>query len=151
MSQHQAPRHRPHSAKAVRHRPEAEAFPAHSELVELAAAENGPELELAEILPGSWQVCIQTPFALGRLQIVFTQQGSFRGELLSPAGPSIIEGRWQAESAARQITLQGRQADESHVMPYRTVMRVTFFDAQQIVGTTADGDQVTWHKQTPAA
>ena len=110
-----------------------------------------PSLALADILPGSWQVCIQTPFALGRLQIVFTHQGSFRGELLTAAGPSLIDGRWRTNDAARRITLEGRQAREARVMPYQATVHVTFFDAQQIVGTTPEGDQVTWHKQTPAA
>ena len=96
-------------------------------------------------------MCIQTSFGLGRLQIVFTHQGSFRGELLTAAGPFLIDGGWRTSDAARRISLQGRQADEERVMPYRATVHVTFFDAQQIVGTTPEGDQVTWHKQTPAA
>jgi hypothetical protein len=108
-------------------------------------------LRLSEILPGSWQVCIQTPFALGRLQIVFTHQGTFRGELLTAAGAFLLDGKWRADDASSRISLEGRQADETRVMPYRASVHVTFFDAQQIVGTTPEGDQTTWHKQTPAA
>lgn len=110
-----------------------------------------PPLQLETLLPGSWQVRIQTPFALGNLQLVLTQQGSFRGELLTPMGQSIIDGTWQASTAARQITLQGRQAAGFQVMPYYALVQVTFFDPQQIVGITSGGEQVTWHKQTPAA
>jgi hypothetical protein len=106
---------------------------------------------LEALLPGAWQVRIQTPFALGTLQLVLTPEGSFRGELLTPLGQSIVEGQWQANTPARQITLQGRQAAGFQVMPYYAAVQVTFFDAQQIVGITAAGEQVTWHKQTPAA
>lgn len=108
-------------------------------------------LTLEDVLPGSWQIRIQTPFALGNLQLVLTHQRSFRGELLTPVGQSIVDGQWQADTAARQITLQGRQAAGFQVMPYFALVHVTFFDAQQIVGITAGGEQVTWHKQTPAA
>ncbi len=108
-------------------------------------------LSLEAVLPGAWQVRIQTPFAVGNLQVVLTPQHSFRGELITPVGPSLIEGQWQADPAAAQITLQGRQAAGFQVMPYYALVQVTFFDAQQIVGITAGGEQVTWHKQTPAA
>ncbi len=110
-----------------------------------------PPLLLEEILPGAWQVRIQTPFALGTLQAVFTPQGSFRGELLTPIGRNIVDGRWQAGTAARRITLEGRQAAGLQVMPYRAHLQVTFFDHRQIVGTTTSGEQMTWHKETPAA
>lgn len=106
---------------------------------------------LASILPGSWQVRIQTPFALGTLQLVLTAEGTFRGELLTPMGQSLVDGQWQANASASQILLQGRQAAGFQVMPYYALVQVTFFDAQQIVGMTAAGEQVTWHKQTPAA
>lgn len=108
-------------------------------------------ISLEAVLPGAWQVRIQTPFAVGNLQVVLTPQHSFRGELITPVGPSLIEGQWQADPAAAQITLQGRQAAGFQVMPYYALVQVTFFDAQQIVGITAGGEQVTWHKQTPAA
>lgn len=110
-----------------------------------------PPHSLEALLPGAWQIRIQTPFALGNLQLVLTHQGSFRGELLTPMGQSIVDGQWRADDAARQITLQGRQAAGFQVMPYYALVQVTFFDTQQIVGITAGGEQVTWHKQTPAA
>jgi|GEM_PF-3894665 len=154
MSQPHATTRRPRSAKDVR--PSCTKKPRVSAPVPLEALNSPttPEAEglsLTAILPGSWQVCIQTPFALGKLQIVFTHQGSFRGELLTAAGPFLIDGRWRASDATRRISLEGRQADETRVLPYRATVHVTFFDAQQIVGTTPEGDQVTWHKQTPAA
>ncbi len=110
-----------------------------------------PPCTLEEILPGAWQVRIQTPFALGTLQAVFTPQGSFRGELLTPLGRNIVDGRWQARTTVRQITLEGRQAAGLQLMPYRAHLQVTFFDHRQIVGTTSSGEQMTWHKETPAA
>lgn len=110
-----------------------------------------PALTLEDVLPGAWQVRIQTPFAFGNLQLVLTAQGSFRGELLAPTGQSLVDGQWQADTSARQIVLQGRQAAGFQVMPYYALVQVTFFDPQQIVGVTAGGEHVTWHKQTPAA
>ena len=154
MSQPHATRRRPRSAKNVRPGPAKKprgTSPVPLEALDSPAAPEAEGLSFAAILPGSWQVCIQTPFALGKLQIVFTHQGSFRGELLTAAGPFLIEGRWRTSDASRRITLEGRQADETRVLPYRATVHVTFFDAQQIVGTTPEGDQVTWHKQTPAA
>ncbi len=106
---------------------------------------------LPDLLPGSWQVRIQTPFALATLQIVLTKQGSFRGELLRPTGAAMIEGTWTADTALRQITLAGRSADSSHLNAYALTVHVTFFDRQQIVGVTENGEQATWHKATPAA
>ncbi|MFT3830453.1 MAG: toll/interleukin-1 receptor domain-containing protein [Opitutaceae bacterium] len=108
-------------------------------------------LALPELLPGAWQVRIQNPFAMANLQLVLTAEGSFRGELLTPMGRSIVDGQWKADAAANQIQLQGRQAAGFQVMPYYALVQVTFFDAQQIVGVSAAGEQVTWHKQTPAA
>lgn len=154
MSHPHATRRRPRSAKNVRPGPAKKprgTSPVPLEALDSPAAPEAEGLSFAAILPGSWQVCIQTPFALGKLQIVFTHQGSFRGELLTAAGPFLIEGRWRTSDASRRITLEGRQADETRVLPYRATVHVTFFDAQQIVGTTPEGDQVTWHKQTPAA
>lgn len=154
MSQPYATTRRPRTAKNVRRghtgRPHAAAqVPLQTPTP--PAKPEAPALSLADILQGSWQVCIQTPFALGKLQIVFTHQGSFRGELLTAAGPFLIDGRWRTSDATRRITLEGRQADDTRVMPYRATVHVTFYDPQQIVGTTPEGDQVTWHKQTPAA
>lgn len=106
---------------------------------------------LADILPGSWQVRIQTPFALATMQVVLTKQGSFRGELIAPTGAAIAEGHWTVNAPERQIALEGRSADSSHLTPYSLVVHVTFFDRQQIVGVSDSGEQVTWHKATPAA
>ncbi len=154
MSQPHPARHRPRTAKSgppgCARSPRRGASGPH-EVLPAARQPGAAGLALADILPGSWQVCIQTPFALGKLQIVFTHQGTFRGELHTAAGPSLIDGRWRAADATRRISLQGRQADGARVMPYRATVQVTFFDAQQIVGMTPEGDQVTWHKQTPAA
>lgn len=106
---------------------------------------------LADLLPGSWQVRIRTPFALATMQVVLTKQGSFRGELIAPAGASIVEGRWTVGTTARQITLEGRSADSSHLGAYMMTVHVSFYDRQQIVGVSEAGEQVTWHKATPAA
>ena len=110
-----------------------------------------PPCLLEEIIPGAWQLRIQTPFAVGTLQAVFTPQGTFRGELLTPIGRNLVDGRWHASTIGRRIRLDGRQATGLHVAPYEALVTVSFFDAQQIVGTTARGEQMTWHKQTPAA
>ncbi|HQF39548.1 MAG TPA: hypothetical protein PK322_10565 [Opitutaceae bacterium] len=110
-----------------------------------------PPCRLEEIIPGAWQLRIQTPFAIGTLQAVFTPQGTFRGELLTPAGRNLVDGRWHASTADRRIRLAGRQAAGLHVAPYEARVAVTFFNPQQIVGTTARGEQMTWHKQAPAA
>ena len=110
-----------------------------------------PPLALETILPGNWQIRIQTPFALGNMQLVLTTEGSFHGELISPVGASVVDGQWQANSPGRQIVLQGRQSAGFQILPYYALIQVTFFDAQQIVGITAAGEQVTWHKLTPAA
>mgnify|MGYP001252796142 CR=1 FL=1 len=154
MSQPHATHRRPRSAKHAR--PGRAGKPRRNASAPLVTPPAPPQLRaailrLSEILPGGWQVCIQTPFALGKLQIVFTHQGTFRGELLTAAGPFLLDGQWQADDASRRISLEGRQADETRVMPYRASVHVTFFDTQQIVGTTPEGDQTTWHKQTPAA
>ena len=151
MSQPNATRRRPRSAKSGGAGKPRRATTGPLKALAAAPESDAPGLALADILPGSWQVCIQTPFALGKLQIVFTHQGSFRGELLTAAGHALIDGRWRVAEATSRISLQGRRADGARVMPYRATVHGTFFDAQQIVGTTPEGDQVTWHKQTPAA
>jgi hypothetical protein len=110
-----------------------------------------PPLALETILPGNWQIRIQTPFAQGNMQLVLTTEGSFHGELIGPRGASVVEGQWQAINPARKIELQGRQSAGFRILPYYALVEVTFFDAQQIVGITAAGEQVTWHKLTPAA
>lgn len=119
----------------------------------LAAAKfPGPALPLlAEVLPGAWQIRVHAPFGLHTLQIVLTAQGSFRGELIAGHGTSVVEGRWLADAAALQLELRGCIATGCRLTPYRSRMKITFFDAQQIVGTTDDAEQMTWHKQTPAA
>ena len=110
-----------------------------------------PPCLLEEIIPGAWQLRIETPFAVGTLHAVFTPQGSFRGELITPAGRALVDGRWHASTHDRRIRLAGRQAAGLRVAPYEARVTVTFFNPQQIVGTTARGEQMTWHKQTPAA
>ena len=110
-----------------------------------------PPLALEIILPGDWQVRTQTPGGLGNLQIVLTPEGSFHGELLGPDGPNVVECRWQADTPSRRILLRGRQSVGLQIRPYSARMQVSFFDAQQIVGLNAHGEQVTWHKLTPAA
>ena len=110
-----------------------------------------PPCRLEEIIPGVWQLSIETPFTVGTLQAVFTPQGSFRGELITPAGRNLIDGQWCASTNDRRIRLTGRQAAGLRVAPYEARVAVTFFNPQQIVGTTDRGEQMTWHKQTPAA
>lgn len=110
-----------------------------------------PPCLLEEIIPGAWQLRIETPFAVGTLHAVFTPQGSFRGELITPAGRALVDGRWHASTHDRRIRLAGRQAAGLRVAPYEARVTITFFNPQQIVGTTARGEQMTWHKQTPAA
>jgi hypothetical protein len=42
--------------------------------------------------------------------------------------------------------LQGRQSNGYQVIPYGVMIQITYFDAQQIVGMSAAGEQLTWQK-----
>ena len=106
---------------------------------------------LNEILPGTWQVQIQTqiPGMTGQMRVELLPTGLFRGELRSPMGMSVVEGQWQANPFTRQIGLQGRQVCGFQVGPYVAMVQVTAFDPQQVVGVTSAGEQVVWQRQGP--
>lgn len=106
---------------------------------------------LNEILPGLWQVQIQTaymPGVMGQLNVEMFPTGMFRGQLTSPMGVTTVEGRWTANLAINQIGLQGYQTNGFQTVPYVVVVQVNNFDSRQIVGTTIAGEQVNWQRVT---
>jgi len=118
-----------------------------------APAEQGPapapaSPALAEILPGQWQVQIQTPMpgAVGQMRLQFFPNGTFHGDLATPMGMSAVDGQWEANPFTRQLGLQGRQAAGFQVIPYAVIIQVTFCDARQILGITSAGERVFFQK-----
>lgn len=104
---------------------------------------------LSEILPGLWQVQIQSPFAPGvieQLSMEMFPAGTFRGQLASPMGVIAVEGRWQANLAMNQFALQGIRTNSFQTIPYVALVQVSSFDSRQIVGMTNVGEQVTWQR-----
>ena len=103
---------------------------------------------LSEILPGQWQVQIQTPMpgAVGQMRLQIFANGLFHGDLATPMGWSAVDGQWEVNPFTQQLGLQGRQAAGFQVIPYAVLMQVTFFDARQIVGVTSAGERVFLQK-----
>lgn len=106
---------------------------------------------LNEILPGLWQVQIQTaymPGVMGQLNVEMFPTGMFRGQLTGPMGVTTVEGRWTANLAINQIGLQGYQTNGFQTVPYVVAVQVNNFDSRQIIGMTVAGEQVNWQRVT---
>lgn len=112
-----------------------------------------PPATLLDILPGEWQIEIQSSFpaGLGQMRLLLSPQGQFHGELTTPLGQSVVEGRWEANPFTQLIGLQGRQSLGFQAMPYAVVIQVSYWDAQQVVGLTSGGEQVVWRKAASTA
>jgi len=108
------------------------------------AAHEGPSLET--VLPGLWQVRIQTPWALEQMALEMSANHQFRGEVRGPAGGAIAEGQWQADPGSGRFALQGRMQNGFQVRPYAVVIQATYFDERQIVGVTSGNEQVAWQR-----
>jgi len=103
-----------------------------------------PSLET--VLPGVWQVRIQTAWALGQMALEMSANHQFRAEVTGPAGAGMAEGQWQADPATGRIQLQGRIQNGFQVGPYGVVIQTTYFDERQIVGITSANEQVAWQR-----
>ena len=103
-----------------------------------------PSLET--VLPGVWQVQIQSAWALGQMALEMSANHQFRAEVTGPAGAGMAEGQWQADPASGRIALQGRIQNGFQVGPYAVVIQTTYFDERQIVGVTSGNEQVAWQK-----
>ena len=105
---------------------------------------------LIQVLPGAWQVQIQSPFQPGlvaqaRLQLL--PNGLFQGQLIDPMGmTSALEGQWQANPIMNQIGLQGMQSNGLLTVPYVALVQVSECGPQRIVGVTNAGEQVTFQR-----
>ena len=113
------------------------------------APEGSQPSSLNDVLPGTWQVEIQSGWATAQLRLEVLPTAQFHGELTSPMGMSTVDGQWQANLFTRQIALQGRQSSGFQVVPYAAMVQVTFFDAQQIVSVSNIGEQVSWQRIGP--
>jgi hypothetical protein len=133
--------HETHKARAEPPRPQPPAAPT---LPEAPAVPDGPSIET--ILPGLWQVQIQTPWALEQMALEMSANHQFRGEVRGPAGGAVAEGQWQADPASGRFSLQGRMQNGFQVRPYAVVIQATYFDQQQIVGVTSGNEQVAWQR-----
>ena len=101
---------------------------------------------LSGVLPGSWQIQIQTAFSLEHMVLEVAPSHFFRGQLGTPMGPVNMEGQWQADDATRQISLQGVRTMGFQSAPYVVFLQVNSFDQQQLVGVTPIGETVTWQR-----
>ena len=86
------------------------------------------------------------PGAAGQMRLELLPNGFFRGNLMTPMGMTTVDGQWMANPMLNQIGLQGRQSNGYQIIPYGVMVQVTYFDAQQIVGMSAAGEQVSWQK-----
>lgn len=118
------------------------------EAIDSANAAHTTRSTLTDILPGSWQISIQMAFpgAAGQMRLELLPNGFFRGNLMTPMGMTTVDGQWMANPMLNQIGLQGRQSNGYQVIPYGVMIQITYFDAQQIVGMSAAGEQLTWQK-----
>lgn len=105
---------------------------------------------LDEILPGQWQISIQGAFpgAQGTMNLDMAPSGTFRGQLMTPIGPSMVEGQWKSDSVSPQpqVSLQGMQGNGFQLIPYVVVVTFNFVSAQKLFGLTSGGEQVVWQK-----
>ena len=104
---------------------------------------------LTEILPGLWQVQIQSSYApgfVGQLNVEMFPTGMFRGQLSNPIGVTAVQGQWQVNLATNQVSLQGSQTDGFQMLPYVALVQVSSFDSRQIIGMTSAGEQVNWRR-----
>lgn len=105
---------------------------------------------LDEILPGHWQISIQGAFpgAQGTMNLDMAPSGTFRGQLMTPIGPSMVEGQWRSEalSSQPQLTLQGVQGNGFQLIPYFVVVKFNMVSEQKLFGLTSGGEQVVWQK-----
>jgi hypothetical protein len=114
-----------------------------------AAPEGSQSPSLNDVLPGTWQVQIQSGWATAQMRIEVLPTAQFRGELMTPMGTTTVDGNWQANPVTRQIALQGRESSGFQVVPYAAMVQVTSFDPQQIVGVSNFGEQVSWQRIGP--
>lgn len=108
-------------------------------------------LSLHTLLPGTWQINIQTlfPGAAAQMRMEAYPNGLFRAGLITPMGMTTVEGQWMVDQAFNRITLQGGQSNGFQTLPYVAVVQVSHFDATSIIGTSMTGEQVTWQKLQP--
>ncbi len=121
-------------------------------VVQASAPEGSQPASLNDVLPGTWQVQIQSGVGYGA--------DAARGLARRPSSAASSRRRWaRAPSTGtgtptrplEQIALQGRQSNGFQVIPYAAVLQVTFFDPQQIVAITNIGEQVSWQRIGPPA
>jgi hypothetical protein len=103
---------------------------------------------LNEVLPGHWQVQIQSPMpgVVGQMQLQLFPHGVFHGQLMSPMGSSVVDGAWQVNPLMRQIGLQGQQSNGFQVGPYFVMLQVTQYDREQVSAMSSNGEQVTMRR-----
>jgi hypothetical protein len=104
------------------------------------------ERSLETILPGLWQVQIQTPWAVEQMALEMFANHQFRGEVRGPGGAAVAEGQWQVAPAGAQFALQGRMQSGFQVRPYAVVIQATYVDERQIVGVTSGNERVAWQR-----
>jgi hypothetical protein len=118
------------------------------EAIDSANTAHTTRSRLTDILPGTWQISIQMAFpgAVGQMRLELLPNGFFHGNLMTPMGMTTVDGQWMANPMLNQIGLQGRQSNGCQIIPYGVMIQITYFDAQQIVGMSAAGEQLTWQK-----
>lgn len=98
---------------------------------------------LAQLLPGSWQVQIVHPMiGMGTLNIQFDPAGWFRGQKFVPGmGLSAVQGQWQV-MPGNQVVLQGQETLGFQVGPYGVMIQFVEVTPLRLAGVTGGGEQV---------
>jgi hypothetical protein len=104
------------------------------------------EPALHEILPGQWQVTIQSPMPgmVGQMQLQVFPNGMFHGQLSSPVGATVVDGQWQANPHMKQLSFAGRQSNGFQFGPYAVMLQLTYITPHQLLAISGTGEQVTF-------
>lgn len=106
-----------------------------------------PLPNLAQLLPGTWQVQIAHPMiGVGTLNIQLDPAGWFRGQKFVPGmGLGTVQGQWQV-MAGNQVVLQGQESMGFQVGPYGVMIQFVEVTPARLAGVTSGGEQVVWQK-----
>ncbi len=102
---------------------------------------------LSGILCGRWEVQISTPFGglSGRLAVELFPNGTFSGQIMTPVGPSTINGQWQVTPSG-QLVAQGVQTLGWSTSPYMAMIQFNQVSPGMLSGMSAAGEQVLWRR-----
>jgi hypothetical protein len=117
------------------------------ERVQLTQTER-QELVLARVLPGLWQVQLNTPTPYGIMPLLMMFEiqpnGFFAGQ--APQAPGLfIQGQWST-TQFNQLALAGTQTYGFQTFPYQTILQFTNVNHNQLNGFSSGGEAAFWQR-----